>query len=235
MKKQTIFKLAIIFSMALIIISLIKALHLNYYLSLDGFKHYHNYLLTIKNAHPYSFVALFISFYIVLIACCIPGTIILDVISGFLFGSILGSILVIFSYSLGSIANFIVVRYVLKELIYSKFIKFKHFIKGVNEYKLILNLIGLRLIPIMPFWILNILVAILDVRMRTFAISTIIGIIPTSVIYVIIGNELKTHLEDCSLSLTHLINLKLGLPLLLLGILMILPVAINRKPSLKNP
>ena len=159
-----------------------------------------------------------------IIAFCLPGTIILDIVAGFLFGNIGGVILVVFSYSMGSICNFFVVRYFLKSLLKNRFTKFRSLIHGRGKYGLMLNLISLRLIAIIPFWIVNIVAAICNVRFSTFFISTFIGIIPTAIVYVALGSGMY-HVTTTSHApiLELLLNPKILVPLLFMAILLVLP------------
>ena len=185
--KRVIIKLSILIVMVFVFIFIINYYHINDYLSLKGFNNYHNQLMSFEVRHPYEFMIAYVVIYVVLISLCIPGTILLDLIAGFVFGSIFGSIIVILSYAVGSLLNFLLVRFFFKDMLADRFAKFAAIIHGSGDYGLLINLIGLRLIAVIPFWILNIAAALLNVRLSTFLISTIIGIIPSSIIYAVIG------------------------------------------------
>ena len=222
--KRIIIKLSILIAVILLFIAVINYYHINDYLSLKGFNNYHNQLMSFETRHPYEFIAIYVVIYIVLIALCIPGTILLDLIAGFVFGSIFGSIIVILSYSVGSLLNFLLIRFFFKDMLVDRFDKFKAIIHGSGNYGLLVNLIGLRLIAVIPFWILNIAAAILNVKLSTFLISTIIGIIPSSIIYAVIGAGVHdTFLMQQELTTDALLNPKIWLPVIFMAILLLLP------------
>lgn len=210
---------------ALVIYMLFNHYGLWSYLSLDGFNHYHQQILEFEQKHVISFTLIYILSYIVLIACCIPGTILFDLLAGFIYGTVLGTPIVLVSYLSGAILNFILVRTLFKDVLHQKFSHLRHIVlRDGGRTRTAYNLIGLRFIPIIPFWLLNILAAILDIPLITFIITTFIGIIPTSVIYVMIGNGVRSQLaENAKVSLDVLTNPELWIPLVLLALLIIIP------------
>lgn len=210
---------------ALVIYMLFNHYGLWSYLSLDGFNHYHQQILEFEQKHVVSFTVIYIISYIILIACCIPGTILFDLLAGFIYGTVLGTPIVLVSYLSGAILNFILVRTLFKDVLHQKFSHLRHIVlRDGGRTRTAYNLIGLRFIPIIPFWLLNILAAILDIPLITFIITTFIGIIPTSVIYVMIGNGVRSQLaENAKVSLDVLTNPELWIPLVLLALLIIIP------------
>lgn len=210
---------------ALVIYMLFNHYGLWSYLSLDGFNHYHQQILEFEQRHVVSFTVIYIISYIILIACCIPGTILFDLLAGFIYGTVLGTPIVLVSYLSGAILNFILVRTLFKDVLHQKFSHLRHIVlRDGGRTRTAYNLIGLRFIPIIPFWLLNILAAILDIPLITFIITTFIGIIPTSVIYVMIGNGVRSQLaENAKVSLDVLTNPELWIPLVLLALLIIIP------------
>lgn len=210
---------------ALVIYMLFNHYGLWSYLSLDGFNHYHQQILEFEQKHVVSFTVIYIISYIILIACCIPGTILFDLLAGFIYGTVLGTPIVLVSYLSGAILNFILVRTLFKDVLHQKFSHLRHIVlRDGGRKRTAYNLIGLRFIPIIPFWLLNILAAILDIPLITFIITTFIGIIPTSVIYVMIGNGVRSQLAaNAKVSLDVLTNPELWIPLVLLALLIIIP------------
>jgi uncharacterized membrane protein YdjX (TVP38/TMEM64 family) len=221
--------------LALIIVFLVAAMHyyhLGNYLTIEGFNHYRNQIVAYKGLHPKLLVASYILTYIVLITCCLPGTVVFDILAGFLFGWCLGTILVVFSYSSGAVLNFLLVRYIFKDMLHNRFNRFKKLIQGDGKHSLLINLISLRLIPVFPFWALNIAAVLLKVNLSTFLISTLIGIIPASVIYVLIGEGIHETVKDHQeLSAQMLTEPKIWLPLFLLVIILMLPNLIKARKN----
>ena len=146
--KKTFLKFSILILVIIFFVAIINYYHINSYLSLNGFNQYRKEIMGFELNHPYEFVIGYIVSYIVLIVLCIPGTILFDLIAGFVFGWYLGTVLVIFSYGIGAFFNFILIRYFFKDLLANRFNKFKSLIHGSGRYGLLINMIGLRLIEL---------------------------------------------------------------------------------------
>lgn len=223
--KINVKKLSIIAMIIIFLVFIYVHFSLNNYLNIASFNKYKDTLLLYKQNSVIFFTLEYVLIYIVLIIACIPGTIILDLLAGFLFGYFFGSVLVIFSYSIGALLNFFLVRYLFIGLFKNKFTKFKSVINGDSDKDLLLNLIGLRLIPVLPFWIINVMASLLNVRLWVFVFSTIIGIIPISIIYAIIGDGLREVADEfSSKDITKLLwSFKIWIPLVLVAVLTMLP------------
>ena len=222
--RKNLFKIAVVVAVVAIFTVLVQYFHLRSYLGIEGFNHYRNDILSYKSIHPNLFILAYVLSYIIIIAFCIPGTIVFDLLAGFVFGYFWGSVLVIGSYLVGAIVNFIIVRHFFRSSLEHRFGKFKHFIHGSGKYGLMLNLISLRLIAIIPFWVLNIAAALINVKMRTFIISTLIGIAPMSIIYVIIGDGVHDSLASGhELSADILMNPKIWIPMFCMALILMLP------------
>lgn len=211
---------------ATVIAIIFKHYDLSLYLSIDGFNHYHQQILDFEQAHLAEFTIIYIVSYIVLIACCIPGTILFDLLAGFIYGPIIGFLLVIFCYLTGAIVNFLLVRYLLHDLLHKRFSHLHHLImSGSDGIKTAAyNLIALRFIPVIPFWILNILAAVLGIPLSVFALTTFIGIIPSSLIWVLIGGGVRSHMvEHQVLTMAIFADPKFWVPLLVLTLMVLIP------------
>lgn len=221
---KNFYKTILIIALVILFIVLMKWFHVRDYLSIEGFNRYRNSILFYENMHPDVFIIGYVFLYILVIACCIPGTIILDLLAGYIFGIFGGTLLVLFSYSVGSCINFLIIRSFCKKTLEHKFSKFRHFINGHGRYGLLLNLISLRLIAVIPFWVTNIVAALLGIRMSIFILSTFIGIIPSSVIYVIIGDGVCDSITGGqALNAKIMLNPKIWIPLIIMGILLMMP------------
>ena len=221
-------KLFLAFFVIIVLMVLWQYFDVGTYLSFAGFSHYYNDILFYNKLHPYLFIAWFVILYVLIISSCIPGTIFFDLLAGGVFGVFYGSILVIFSYLIGSCTNFLIVRYFLKDILKNKFNKFKAFIHGDGKFGLLLNLIGLRLIVVIPFWVLNIIAALINIKMRTFIISTLIGTTPISIIYVVMGKGIHDSIiQGHELNTAVVTNPRIWIPLLCIALIMILPTIIK--------
>ena len=209
-----------------VIISLIvlfRVLGFDQYLNTTYLIEQREQLLTLVGDNFILTAFIFIGIYIVATAFSIPGAAVLSLAGGLLFGLGFGLIFVNIGASLGATINFIFARYIIGDSIQKKygdkFEKFNNDIeKNGKNY-----LLTLRLIPLFPFFLVNVLAGVSSVKMRTFVWTTIIGIIPGSIFYVYAGTTLKN--AD---ALTDFISWKTTLPLVILGLLVFLPVIINK-------
>ncbi len=239
MSRLNIIKSIVFVLVSILLVYVFHRYNIMRFLSLDGFNHYRNNILEYEESHVTKFIVVYVLSYILLIAVCIPGTIVFDLIAGFIFGPVVGILLVIFSYTTGSTLGFLIIKYFFREPLIKKFGHLERVVgtKDCSNKTVALNLIGLRFVPIVPFWLLNVLSAIFGVPLTTFFISTLIGIIPTSVIYVIIGYQVKSDMASGGqLSIKTLTNPHLWIPLILLGMIILLPNLVRyvRKKLRKN-
>lgn len=198
---------------------------LGQYLRYETLQQYYDSLQRWTEQHFLLSVMSYCGLYILAIALSIPGAVFLTLLGGFLFGLILGGVLVVFSATIGACVIFLAIRIAFgeKSAVAKKpwVVKMRH---GFSEHAFSYLLV-LRLIPLFPFWAVNIAPAILGVPFNTFFTATFLGIIPGSFVFVSIGNGLGFVLEqgkkpDLSILFSPYV---LG-PLLALAFLSLLPV-----------
>ncbi|WP_242602257.1 TVP38/TMEM64 family protein [Legionella nagasakiensis] len=195
------------------------------YLSFESLKTHRTMLLAWMEKN---FVQVFITFmaiYIIAVAISIPGATILTVTSGFLFGPVLGTLAVIVSATIGAFIVFLAVDLALREWIANKTSKWLKVMEQGFQKNAFSYLLFLRLIPLFPFWVLNIVPALLGISKRSFVFATFFGIIPGSMVYAMVGNGLgqviDTHKKpDFSL----IFDPKILFPMLALAFLSLLPI-----------
>lgn len=136
---------------------------------------------------------LFFLTYIGITALAIPGgALTMTILAGFLFGNAIGIILVSFASSIGATITFLISRYLFSDIFRKKFYKFYTKInKGISENGP-LYLLSLRLSPIVPFWILNLVSGLTRMKVSTFYIVSQIGMFPLTVIIVNAGTQLNS-------------------------------------------
>jgi uncharacterized membrane protein YdjX (TVP38/TMEM64 family) len=186
---------------SLVLICLAAAYYfgLTQYLQFDTFKTYHYLLLQWRDQHYTLSILLYCLIYIICTAISIPGGLIFTLAGGFLFGLVTGTICVILSATVGATLIFLAVKYAFSNWLSSWLThKSAPWVKRMavgfkrNEFS---YLLFLRLIPLFPFWIVNIVPALLNVRIKTFISATFIGIIPGTFIYISVGNGLNKIFE----------------------------------------
>lgn len=191
--------------------------------------------------------------YIVAVALSIPGASLLTLLIGFLFGWMIAAPLVIVSATIGAIALFLVAKTAFGDILRARAGPALDRLAKGFEQDAFNYLLFLRLVPLFPFWLVNIAPAFLGVRLSTYAITTFIGIIPGTFAYSYAGGSLdsvfasaradegfmacmveeETGLREagsCALpiDLGDLITTEIVIALVLLGILALIPVALRR-------
>lgn len=224
MKKRIIIGLIIIG-----LIVLFRVLGLDQYLNTDYLLEQRLELLSFVDRHFALTVVIYILAYILGVAFSVPGAAVLSITAGLLFGLGFGLLFVNIGATLGATANFIFARYVIGDSIQAKYGDKLEKFNNEIEKNGISYLLVLRLIPIFPFFLINVLAGLTSVKLRTFIWTTSIGIIPGSIFFIYAGTTLKN--AD---TLTDFISWKTTVPLILLGLLAFLPVIINKFRKTKD-
>lgn len=208
---------------------------LDQYVSLEALKTYRGDLTAIRDDNfLLSFVALII-IYAALVAISFPGAGFLTIFAGFLFGPTLGSLAVVIGATIGATTIFRIASTSLGEPMRAKAGPWlKKFEDGFKDGELS-YLFVLRLVPLFPFWLVNIAPAFLGASMRNYVLSTFFGIIPGTVVFSLIGAGAGTLLdkgEELDLAGVLTEPTILG-PIIGLAILALIPV-IHKKLTTKK-
>ncbi|PKN53633.1 MAG: TVP38/TMEM64 family protein [Deltaproteobacteria bacterium HGW-Deltaproteobacteria-13] len=221
--KRIIIALCII---ALIILIRFSGLH--EILTFDMLRQYRDQLLSITAQHYFFAAGLFIVIYIAVAALSIPGAAVLSLTAGFLFG-FPGIIYVNIGATIGAIAAFLVARYLIGDWLQKRYAeKLASFNKEIaeNGYNYLLTL---RLVPIFPFFLVNILAGITRIPLFTYTWTTMIGIVPASFVFIYAGRQLG--LIDRP---GDVLSWRILLVLVLFGLLALSPVFLKKMMKNKN-
>jgi uncharacterized membrane protein YdjX (TVP38/TMEM64 family) len=202
---------------------------LGQHLSLDAVKQNRDRLLAFTESNYAASVALFILTYIVVTGLSLPGAVILTLAGGFAFGGVFGTLFVNLGATTGATLAFLVARYLLRDWVEQKFGKWiepvqQGFAKNAFSY-----LMTLRLIPLFPFFVVNLVSGLTRVSVGTYVAATAIGIIPGSFVYAYAGRQLGTINSLKEIASPNVIG-----AFVLLGLLALLPM-LYKKLSAKPP
>ncbi len=165
------------------------------YITLESLKTHRQTLLDWAASHHLLAALIFMAAYGVMVAATIPGALVMTLAGGFLFGVIEATIYVVFSATLGATAIFLIARYAFRDYFQEKAGQaIRRMEKGFKENALSYLLV-LRLVPIFPFFIVNLVPAFLGVPLRTYVIGTLFGIIPGTFVYCLVGNGLGAIID----------------------------------------
>lgn len=176
-------------------------------------------------AHHYQdAVFLYLVVYILTIACAIPCATLLTLLGGFLFGSI-AFLYAILGTTLGGTILFLAVRTAVGARIAKKSTGWIKNMEAGFQRNAFNYLLMLRLVPVFPCWVSNISAGVLNVPLKTFVGATVLGIIPATFIYVMVGRGLdKFLITKQSLHLSSFLTADILFPLIGLTILSLFPV-----------
>ena len=193
------------------------------YISLDVLKANRDKLLAFTEDHYWSAVVLFILAYITQTAFSLPGATLMTLTGGFLFGSLWAALYVNIGATTGATLAFLAARYLFRGWVEQRFgNRLAGFQEGFTQ-NAFSYLLTLRLIPLFPFFLVNLLSGLTPVKAGTYMAATAIGIIPGSLAYTFAGRQLSTI--D---SLAELASPRLLLALTLLGLLFLMPVVYRK-------
>lgn len=199
--------------------------HLYQYINFESLKKHRQLLLTWTREHYFLTVFIYILVYIIGVAASIPGAIFFTLAGGFLFGIWFGTLYVVIGATIGASILFLAVKMAFADWFAKKSAKWmKQMEQGFRE-NAFNYLLTLRLIPLFPFWLVNIISALLNVRLSTFVAGTFLGIIPGSFIYASVGHNLGSLFDaNQPPNLNVIFTPSIFLSLLGLATLSLLPV-----------
>lgn len=172
---------------------------------------------------------LFILIYALCTALSLPTGLLLSTVGGFLFGTLWGGLFNVVGATLGATLLFLAARTVLGDLLRARAgPSLKKLEAGFRENELSYMLV-LRLVPLFPFWLVNLAPAFLGVRTATFVIGTFLGIIPGALVFASIGTGLGAILASGGTpDGSALLHPQVILPIVGLVLLSLIPVAVKR-------
>jgi pyruvate/2-oxoglutarate dehydrogenase complex dihydrolipoamide dehydrogenase (E3) component/uncharacterized membrane protein YdjX (TVP38/TMEM64 family) len=163
---------------------------LKQYLSLDFFQASRARIDAFNASHPWQTAAVFFAVYVAVTALSLPGAAIMTLIAGAIFGVLAGTVLVSFASSIGATLAFLVSRFLLRDWVQSRVGgKLKAINDGVAKEGAF-YLFALRLVPLFPFWLINLAMGLTAIRTRTFYWVSQLGMLAGTVVYVYAGTQL---------------------------------------------
>ncbi|KAI9593855.1 snare associated Golgi protein-domain-containing protein [Syncephalis fuscata] len=175
----------------------------------------------------------FISLYVFLQTFLIPGSIMLSILAGALFGTIIGVFYVAIATALGSTNCYCLSKYLAGHMIHSvlgeRMDRWQYQLRRQKNH-LFNYMIFLRVTPLLPNWFINLAAPHLGVPLGIFFCGTFFGVIPPSLLHVQAGKMLP-QLQD----LNHLLTFSNVITLILIGLIALLPILISRWMNPNDP
>lgn len=212
-----------------VVLVAILALGLDDYLSFEALRDNREALIAWVERAGWVAVFAFAGIYALAVAVSLPAGALLTLTAGFLFGPVLGTISVVCGATAGATAIFLAARTAFGRVLRAGAGKSIDRVASGFEEDAFSYLLTLRLIPIFPFWLVNVAPAFTRISVRSYVIATALGIVPATIVYVLIGNGLGAVLEAGeSPDLDILFDPAILLPITGLALLSLLPVVYRR-------
>lgn len=176
--------------LAIVIVALIGWYTLSDWLTFETLRHNRETLLAFRDENFVGLAAIFVVAYVAIVAFSLPGAAIASVTGGFLFGLTLGTVVNVVSATIGACAIFLAARWGLGASLTARLDasegKIKRVKDGLRDNEISVLLL-LRLVPAVPFFVANLLPALVGVKFRNFLLTTALGIIPGAIVFTWIG------------------------------------------------
>ena len=194
------------------------------YLSLEAIKNNRDSLLTYTESHYVFAILLAILIYTASTAFSIPGAMLLSLTVGFLFGRWVGTAVILLAATLGATLVFLAARYLFADAARQKLNSglAAKLINGFND-NAFHYLLFLRLVPLFPFWLVNLAPAFTPIKLRTYVTGTAIGILPGCFVFANLGQSLG-RID----SLNQLVSAETLMAFSLLGLFALIPVIVKK-------
>jgi len=210
-------------------LALFLLLDLERYFSFEMLSRHHAVLTSWVTAHIALATFLFVLTYALVVAFSLPVAVIITPLGGFLFGVWLGAALSVIGATLGSVLVFLAARTAFHDLFHARaggaLVRLEEgFRRDSFNY-----LLFLRLVPVFPFWLVNIVPALLGMKLGPYTLATLIGIIPGAIVYSSVGASFGMLIDRGERpDLSVIFEWRILLPLLGLAALSLLPVLYTR-------
>lgn len=181
---------AVLLAVIAALIAAFFVLDLGRFLSLEQLRASKSALDGYRDAHPVLMSAAYFGVYVAVTALSVPGAAILTLAGGAIFGLLWGVALVSFASSLGATLAFLTSRFLLHDAIQKRFgDKLAPINQGVRRDGAF-YLFTLRLLPVFPFFVVNLVMGLTPIRARTFYWVSQVGMLPLTAVFVNAGTEL---------------------------------------------
>jgi len=215
------------------------------YLKLEKLDAHRAWLQAFVDANAVEAVLLYVIIYVAVVALSVPGAVFLSVFGGFLFGGVTAGIATVIAATLGAVIVFLIARTSLGDVLARRAgPRLERIMCGFRE-DAFAYLLFLRLVPVFPFWLVNLAPALVEVPLRTFTVATLVGIVPGTFAFAFAGEGLDSVLAahkaakeaclaaggaDCYMRISPraLVTPKLLIALAALGVVALIPVVVRR-------
>ena len=196
-----------------VLVALFFVFDLGRYLNLEYFQEQRTAVVGLYQGNTLLFIVAFMAIYIAMAALSLPGATIMTLAAGAVFGLAVGLVLVSFASTIGATLACLLARYLFRDAVQNRFGKYLGRINEGVEKDGAFYLFAMRLVPAIPFFVINLVMALTPIRLWTFYWVSQIGMLAGTAVYVNAGKEIG-QLE----SLAGILSPTLVISFVLLGV-----------------
>jgi len=205
------------------------AFNLDSFLSFDALARHQAWLLEQVDANPVVAALAYVLLYIAVVAFSLPGGLVMTVSGGFLFGALAGGVYAVIGATIGATALFLIAKTSLGDYLLQKAGNSMQKMQQGFADNALSYMFVLRLVPIFPFFLVNLAPAFLGVPLRIYLLATFFGIMPATFIYALAGSGIGSVLaQGQGVSLAGVLTPQMIGALVGLAALALLPVFYKR-------
>jgi uncharacterized membrane protein YdjX (TVP38/TMEM64 family) len=205
------------------------ALGLDDYVSYAALRDHREVLRSFAAEHAVIAPLAFVVVYALVVAMSLPGGAIMTIAGGFLFGVAFGTACAVIGATLGATALFLVAKTALGDPLRAKAGPWLERMEAGFRENALSYLLFLRLVPLFPFWLVNLVPALLGVPIGTYVLATFVGIVPGTFVYASVGAGLGSLLEaGGEFTAADVLTPQVVIALVGLGLLALLPAVAKK-------
>jgi uncharacterized membrane protein YdjX (TVP38/TMEM64 family) len=189
MHRKTAERAAIVL-LIVVCIAVFRYLGLEHYLTLEYLKQSQDRFAALYAARPLAVIAFYMLIYIAVTALSLPGAVIMTLAGGALFGLVAGTVIISFASTIGATLACFVSRFLLRDWVQKKFAERLVAINNGIEKEGAFYLFTLRLVPVFPFFLINLAMGVTRLPLFQYYWVSQIGMLPGTIVYVNAGKEL---------------------------------------------
>lgn len=191
-EEQRSFLKAALILLFIVVLALFFLLGGDRWLSLEFLRDNRERLLAFTEAHYLPMLLVSVAVYILSTAFSIPGGAVLSLAMGAMFGRFMGTVATVLASTIGATLVFLAARFVFADAARARLSLYPAASRIIEGFRAdaFRYLLFLRLVPLFPFWLVNLVPAFTDIGTRTYVLATLIGVIPGSFVYVNLGRAL---------------------------------------------
>lgn len=205
------------------------AFGLDDYLSFEVLQRHRAALTDFVTEHGLLAVLSYVVLYALATALSFPGATVLTVAGGFFFGSVVGCLWAVIGATSGAVVIFLAARTAFGDVLRSRAGPFLRKMEDGFRENALNYMLFLRLVPVFPFFVVNLVPAFLGVSLRDYVIATFVGIVPGGFVYAAVGAGLGSYFDaNETPSLSGVLTPEILIALTGLALLSLLPIAVKR-------